>query len=36
MPNGEFFVQVFKVVLLCGLTELKALISWEENVSTMQ
>ncbi|KAI0704701.1 hypothetical protein C8Q76DRAFT_801605 [Earliella scabrosa] len=31
MPNGEFFVQVFKVVLLCGFTELKALISWEEN-----
>lgn len=32
-PDGLFFVQIYKVVLLWGLTELKAQISWEEGVS---
>ena len=31
-PNGTFYVQKFKIVLLCGLTELRAQISWTENV----
>lgn len=32
-PDGQFFVQVYNIVLICGLTELKAQISWTENVS---
>ena len=31
--NGPFYRQEFKVVLSCGLTEMKAQISWMENVS---
>ena len=32
-PNGAYYVQEFEIVLLCGLTELKAQIRWKENVS---
>ncbi|OSX61860.1 hypothetical protein POSPLADRAFT_1144067 [Postia placenta MAD-698-R-SB12] len=32
-PKGPYFTQTYRVVLLCGLTELKAQISWIENVS---
>ena len=32
-PNGQFYVQIYNIVLLCGLTELKAQISWVDNVS---
>ena len=31
-PNGTFYVQDFRIVLLCGLTELRAQISWTEDV----
>ncbi|PCH36676.1 hypothetical protein WOLCODRAFT_109026 [Wolfiporia cocos MD-104 SS10] len=31
--GGKFFVLEYNVVLICGLTELKAQISWIENVS---
>lgn len=31
--NGTYYKLDYKVVLLCGLTELKAQISWIENVS---
>ncbi|KAI0708756.1 hypothetical protein C8T65DRAFT_650008 [Cerioporus squamosus] len=30
-PNGVYYVQDFKIVLLCGLTELQAQLSWTEN-----
>lgn len=30
-PMGHFFRAEYKVILLCGLTELKAQISWIEN-----
>lgn len=33
-PNGQFFVQVYDIVLQCGLTEMKAQIRWTENVSS--
>ena len=33
--NGIYFLQKFKIVLLCGLTELKAQISWAEGVSVV-
>lgn len=33
--NGVYYQQEFKVVLSCGQTELKAQISWVENVSAM-
>ena len=32
--GSKFFVQVYNIVLLCGLTELKAQISWTEDVCT--
>lgn len=32
-PGGLYYELVFKIVLLCGLTELKAQIRWMENVS---
>lgn len=32
-PHGSYYRQEFKVVLSCGLTEMKAQISWRENVS---
>ncbi|CCM04651.1 uncharacterized protein FIBRA_06835 [Fibroporia radiculosa] len=35
-PKGTYFSQEFKVVLLCGLTELKAQISWMENGREMR
>lgn len=35
-PNGPYFTQQFRVVLLCGLTELKAQISWIENGREMR
>ncbi|PCH36679.1 hypothetical protein WOLCODRAFT_157378 [Wolfiporia cocos MD-104 SS10] len=28
---GPYYEQEYKVVLICGLTELKAQIIWEEN-----
>lgn len=31
--KGAYYRQEFKVVLSCGLTEMKAQISWTENVS---
>ena len=31
--NGVYYVQNFDVVLLCGMTEMQAQISWVENVS---
>ncbi len=31
--KGAFYQQDFKVFLLCGQTEMKAQISWMENVS---
>lgn len=31
-PNGPYYSQDFNVILLCGLTELRAQISWMENV----
>ncbi len=31
--NGTYFVQVYNIVLQCGLAELKAQISWTEDVS---
>ena len=31
-PAGLFYRQCFKMILLCGLTELKAQISWMEDV----
>ncbi|KAF9817090.1 hypothetical protein IEO21_03672 [Rhodonia placenta] len=30
-PNGPYYSQDFNVILLCGLTELRAQISWMEN-----
>ncbi|PSR75177.1 hypothetical protein PHLCEN_2v9267 [Hermanssonia centrifuga] len=30
-PRGTYFTQDYKIVLLCGLTELKAQLSWIEN-----
>ncbi|KAI1793722.1 hypothetical protein LXA43DRAFT_202911 [Ganoderma leucocontextum] len=30
-PNGVYYVQKFKIVLLCGLTEMQAQLSWVEN-----
>ncbi|KAI0079324.1 hypothetical protein K474DRAFT_1659403 [Panus rudis PR-1116 ss-1] len=30
-PEGEYYTQDFKVILLCGLTEMKAQISWLQN-----
>lgn len=30
-PGGLYYELVFKIVLLCGLTELKAQIRWMEN-----
>ncbi|RPD55189.1 hypothetical protein L226DRAFT_493295 [Lentinus tigrinus ALCF2SS1-7] len=30
-PNGTYYEQDFKIVLLCGLTELQAQLSWIEN-----
>lgn len=33
-PNGTYYVQNFKIVLLCGMTELQAQLSWTENVRT--
>lgn len=32
-PDGPYYRLSFKIVLLCGLTELKAQIRWMENVS---
>ena len=32
--DGVYYVQKFKIVLLCGLTEMQAQLSWVENVST--
>ena len=32
-PNGVYYVQNFNIVLLCGMTELQAQLSWTENVS---
>ncbi|KAI1793701.1 hypothetical protein LXA43DRAFT_201572 [Ganoderma leucocontextum] len=29
--NGVYYVQAFKIVLLCGLTEMQAQLSWVEN-----
>ena len=34
-PKGHFYRQEFRVVLFCGTTELKAQISWVENVSLL-
>lgn len=31
--NGVYYTQDFKVVLMCGLTEMKAHISWIQDVS---
>ena len=31
-PRGTYYIQTFNIVLLCGLTELQAQISWMENV----
>ena len=31
-PNGVYYVQNFNIVLLCGMTELQAQLSWTENV----
>lgn len=31
--NGVYYTQTFDIVLSCGLTEMKAQISWKENVS---
>ncbi|KAI0738321.1 hypothetical protein C8Q80DRAFT_1113973 [Daedaleopsis nitida] len=31
-PDGQFFVQVYDIILICGLTELEAQISWTDNV----
>ena len=31
--NGTYYVQVYNIILQCGLTELKAQISWTEDVS---
>ena len=33
-PEGVYYEQAFEIILLCGLTELKAQISWIENVSS--
>lgn len=30
--NGVYYTQAFKVVLICGLTELKAQLSWMQKV----
>ncbi|PIL34593.1 hypothetical protein GSI_03372 [Ganoderma sinense ZZ0214-1] len=30
-PNGVYYVQSFKIILLCGLTEMQAQLSWVEN-----
>ncbi|KAI0704720.1 hypothetical protein C8Q76DRAFT_181174 [Earliella scabrosa] len=30
-PNGVYYVQNFNIVLLCGMTELQAQLSWTEN-----
>ncbi|EED83543.1 predicted protein [Postia placenta Mad-698-R] len=35
-PKGPYFTQTYRVVLLCGLTELKAQISWIENGREMR
>ncbi|PCH36670.1 hypothetical protein WOLCODRAFT_92097 [Wolfiporia cocos MD-104 SS10] len=32
-PNGFYYTQEYKIVLFCGLAELKAQIVWTENVS---
>ena len=32
-PYGIYYEQDYEIILLCGLTELKAQISWIENVS---
>ncbi|KAI0738324.1 hypothetical protein C8Q80DRAFT_1262843 [Daedaleopsis nitida] len=29
--NGTYYIQTFKIVLLCGMTELQAQLSWTEN-----
>ncbi|TFK79391.1 hypothetical protein K466DRAFT_648875 [Polyporus arcularius HHB13444] len=31
-PSGVYYVQRFKIILLCGLTELKAQLSWDEDI----
>ncbi|KAI0704715.1 hypothetical protein C8Q76DRAFT_631269 [Earliella scabrosa] len=34
-PEGLYYVQDFKIVLLCGMTELQAQVSWIEDVSVL-
>ena len=34
--NGVYYVQKFKIVLLCGLTEMQAQLSWVENVRVLK
>ena len=33
-PDGVYYVQSFKIVFLCGLTEMQAQLSWVEDVRT--
>ena len=34
-PDGIYYEQDFEIILLCGLTELKAQVGWIENVSIL-